>query len=97
MVWSSSWGKRVSRDIAPLLGLPQDLPYLRFGRGRPGGHSYKLPQLRKFLGELPAAVVDDEVGHDLKGPEPYSPGVFSSLVSSRKRTISEAKRSKSPR
>lgn len=30
VVWSSSWGKRASRDIAPLVGLPRDLPYLRF-------------------------------------------------------------------
>lgn len=66
IVWSSSWGKRASRDIAPLVGLPQGLPYLKFSKGRRGGHSYKLPVLQKFLGDYPAAVVDDEIGHDMK-------------------------------
>lgn len=66
IVWSSSWGKRASHDIAPLVGLPRGLPYLQFGRGRRGGHSYKLPLLSKFLGDFPAAVVDDEIGHDMR-------------------------------
>lgn len=66
IVWSSSWGKRASRDIAPLVGLPKDLPFLRFGSGRKGHHSYKLPLLRKFLAQRAAAIVDDEIGDDMR-------------------------------
>lgn len=67
IIWSSSWGKRASAKIAPLLGLPAGLPYIDFGkfpRAR-AGVSHKLPGLKGWLRNMPAAIVDDEVGEDL--------------------------------
>lgn len=65
VVWSSSWGRRASIELAPRVGLPQGLPFVSFGRrSRPGGW-WKLPGLRRFAGGRALAVVDDEVGPDL--------------------------------
>ena len=65
IVWASSWGKRASIKIGPLLGLPAGLPYIPFTAARRPGVSYKLSGLKRWLKSAPAAVVDDEVGPDM--------------------------------
>lgn len=68
ILWSSAWGRRASFKLAPMLGLPVGLPYIQFdkySRSRPD-ESYKLPGLRARLKNEPAAVVEDEVGDDLR-------------------------------
>jgi len=68
IVWASSWGKRASQKIATLVGLPRGLPFIDFEKypNSRVGESYKLPGLRTWLKSLPAAVVDDEVGEDMR-------------------------------
>lgn len=65
IVWASSWGRRASLKIGPLVGLPAGLPYIPFTAARRPGVSYKLSGLKRFLKSAPAAVVDDEVGPDM--------------------------------
>jgi hypothetical protein len=65
IVWASSWGRRASLKIGPLLGLPAGLPYIPFTAARRAGVSYKLAGLKRYLKSAPAAVVDDEVGPDM--------------------------------
>lgn len=65
IVWASSWGRRASLKIAPLVGLPPGLPYIPFTQARRPGVSYKLSGLKRWLKSAPAAVVDDEVGPDM--------------------------------
>jgi hypothetical protein len=68
LVWSSSWHKSANRWISPLVGLPSDLPWIDFGRYRPArpGESRKLPGLIAWLKDRPAAIVDDEIGLDMR-------------------------------
>lgn len=65
ILWATSWERKASEHLAPVLGLPVGLPYLRFGRHRPG-ESRKLPVLRAALKQHPAALVDDEIDQDLR-------------------------------
>lgn len=66
LVWATSWQRQASEDFGPLLGLSDDLPFLRFDRSldHPGS-SYKLPAIQRFVRDRPTAFVDDELGHDV--------------------------------
>lgn len=66
IVWASSWMRDGAESLAPLLGLPDDLPYIRFdpGADNPYG-SYKLEAVNRFVRDRPAAWVDDELGEDM--------------------------------
>ena len=63
IVWASSWMQDAAEALGPLLGLPDDLPFLRFDpeadRDAP---TYKLPVVKRFVRDRPAAWVDDELG-----------------------------------
>lgn len=68
VVWSTSWGRKASYQVAPAVGLPQGLPHIdfdRYPRARPG-ESRKMPGLRAWLKDLPVAIVDDEMGEDMR-------------------------------
>ncbi|MBN9420344.1 MAG: hypothetical protein J0I12_33155 [Candidatus Eremiobacteraeota bacterium] len=65
IVWASSWGRRASTQIAPLVGLPAGLPYVPFRSAGRAGVSYKLSGLKRWLKSAPSAIVDDEVGADM--------------------------------
>lgn len=68
LVWSSSWQGSANRWISPLVGLPYDLPWIDFGKyplAGPGA-SRKLPGLKAWLKNWPAAIVDDEIGQDMR-------------------------------
>lgn len=68
IIWSSSWGKRASYKIAPFVGLPEGLPFINFDLYPKAkvGESIKLPGLKAWLKDSPAAIVDDEIGADMK-------------------------------
>ena len=52
--------------LGPLLGLPDDLPFLRFDPDADRGvGSYKLPVVKRFVRDRPGAWVDDELGEDV--------------------------------
>ena len=49
-----------------MLGLPDDLPFLRFDPGSDrDAPTYKLPVVKHFVRDRPAAWVDDELGDDV--------------------------------
>ena len=63
LVWATTWEDDANRLIAPLIGLPTDLPVIRFGDPeRPG--TWKLPDVAAYVGDRPAAWVDDDLWGD---------------------------------
>lgn len=68
IVWSTSWQRSASYQVAPLVGLPEGLPYINFDRypAAAPGQSRKFPGLTRWLKEQAVAIVDDEIGLDLR-------------------------------
>lgn len=65
VVWATSWPPESAEEFGALLGLPADLPFLRFDSDRIQGHgNFKLAVVRGFVRYRPAAWVDDELGED---------------------------------
>jgi hypothetical protein len=60
LVWASGWEERANEHLPHLLGLPAELPFLRFSRavGRSHAH-WKLEAIDAYAGERPLAWVDD--------------------------------------
>jgi hypothetical protein len=60
LVWASGWEERANEHLPHLLGLPADLPFLRFERavGRSNAH-WKLEAIGAFARERPLAWIDD--------------------------------------
>ncbi len=60
MVWASGWEERANEHLPHLLGLPRELPFLRFARavGRANAH-WKLEAIDAYAGGRPLAWVDD--------------------------------------
>lgn len=60
LVWASGWEERANEHLPHLLGLPPELPFLRFPRavGRANAH-WKLDAIDSYAGERPLAWVDD--------------------------------------
>jgi hypothetical protein len=60
LVWASGWEERANEHLPHLLGLPPELPFLRFARtvGRANAH-WKLDAIDSYAGERPLAWVDD--------------------------------------
>ena len=63
LVWATTWEHDAPLLIAPILGLPRDLPVIEFSRGRVD-ETWKLHDVRDFVGDRPMAWVDDELGAD---------------------------------
>jgi hypothetical protein len=64
LVWCSGWEERANEHLPHLLGLPADLPFLRFSRmtGSPPARSHahwKLEAIESYAGERPLAWIDD--------------------------------------
>ena len=68
IVWSTSWQRSASYDIAPLVGLPEGLPHIDFDSfpGADPGQSRKFPGLSGWVKDRAVAIVDDEIGADLE-------------------------------
>ncbi len=60
LVWASGWEERANEHLPHLLGLPRDLPFLRFQRavGRSNAH-WKLDAIDTFAGGRALAWLDD--------------------------------------
>jgi hypothetical protein len=60
LVWASGWEERANEHLPHLLGLPPQLPFLRFARavGRANAH-WKLDAIDAYAGERALAWVDD--------------------------------------
>ena len=64
LVWATSWEHAANRALAPVLGLPE-LPVVSFaGSSAPPGRTWKLPSVKRFIGDRPMAWVDDDLGRD---------------------------------
>ena len=68
LVWATSWEHGANRLLAPLLGLPDDLPVIIWPEGaresaagpmRP--QSWKTPYVAEWVGGRPFVWIDDEV------------------------------------
>jgi hypothetical protein len=60
LVWASGWEERANEHLPHLLGLPPELPFLRFPRavGRANAH-WKLDTIDAYAGGRPLAWIDD--------------------------------------
>jgi hypothetical protein len=58
--WCSGWEEKANEHLPHLLGLPADMPFLRFDRsvGRTNAH-WKLDAIDVFAGDRPLAWIDD--------------------------------------
>jgi hypothetical protein len=58
--WCSGWEEKANEHLPHLLGLPADMPFLRFDRsvGRTNAH-WKLDAIDEFAGARPLAWIDD--------------------------------------
>ncbi len=60
LVWASGWEERANEHLPHLLGLPAELPFLRFGCavGRSNAH-WKLEAIEAYADGRPLAWIDD--------------------------------------
>ena len=60
LVWASGWEERANEHLPHLLGLPPELPFLRFERavGRSNAH-WKLDAIEAYADGRPLAWIDD--------------------------------------
>jgi hypothetical protein len=62
LIWATGWEDRANDHLPLILGLPAELPALRFdGRARFGTAHWKLEALGKYARERPLAWVDDSL------------------------------------
>lgn len=61
LVWATGWEHEAHRLLGPLLGLPE-MPVIEF-TNRPvfGVPLWKLPDVIEFVGDAPAAWIDDDI------------------------------------
>ena len=63
LVWASGWEEKANEYLPHLLGLPAELPFLRFARSRGPGTStlghWKLDAIDAYAGERALAWIDD--------------------------------------
>lgn len=63
LVWATTWEDDANTLIAPLVGLPTDLPVIAFPNPQATG-TWKLPAVAAYVGDRPAAWIDDDLGSD---------------------------------
>lgn len=63
LAWATTWGTEANRLIAPLLGLPSDLPVVPLARPRfvTTRRSWKTESIARWVGSRPFAWFDDEI------------------------------------
>jgi len=65
IVWASGWEEKAGEHLPRLLGLPAELPFLRFPRQarstRTANAHWKLEAIDAFAGPRPLAWVDDSM------------------------------------
>jgi hypothetical protein len=71
LVWASGWEERANEHLPHLLGMPPQLPFLRFARavGGRSAHStahWKLAAIEAFAGARPLAWIDDALNQECR-------------------------------
>ena len=62
LIWATGWEDRANDHLPLILGLPGELPCLRFdGRARFGTAHWKLEALERYAGDRPLAWIDDSL------------------------------------
>ena len=62
LIWATGWEDRANDHLPRILGLPGELPCLRFdGRARFGTAHWKIEALDEYAGSRPLAWVDDSL------------------------------------
>ena len=61
LVWATTWEQYANQALAPELGLGK-LPVIRFTRGKTA--TRKLDTIREWVGDRPAAWIDDDLYED---------------------------------
>jgi hypothetical protein len=63
LAWATTWGEDANRLIAPIVGLPTDLPVVPLlqPRFRIPGVFWKTEQIAEWVGPRPFAWFDDEI------------------------------------
>lgn len=62
LVWATGWEERANDYLPRILGLPEELPALRFdGRARFGTAHWKLDAISEYAAERPLAWIDDSL------------------------------------
>lgn len=64
IVWVTAWGQEANKHIAPVLGLPR-LPVIEFPP-IPFHPREKVPAVASFVGEHPAAWIDDALTQEAR-------------------------------
>lgn len=62
LVWATTWEDLANEEMGPRLGLPE-LPVVHFERSLKM-KTWKLPDVDKFVGNRPAAWIDDDLHGD---------------------------------
>jgi Swiss Army Knife RNA repair-like protein len=67
LVWASGWEDRANEHLPRLLGLPEELPVLRFdGPAQFGTAHWKLGAIDAYAGQRPLAWVDDSIDEECR-------------------------------
>ncbi|HEX6115734.1 MAG TPA: hypothetical protein VFY99_01450 [Solirubrobacterales bacterium] len=62
LVWATGWEDRANDHLPSMLGLPPDLPVLRFGgRAVFGTAHWKVDAIDEYAGDRPLAWIDDNI------------------------------------
>lgn len=61
LVWATTWGAEANRLIAPILGLPSDLPVVSQPSVLMSRRSWKAAWIVDWVGHCPFAWFDDEI------------------------------------
>lgn len=64
LVWATTWEESANRLIAPIVGLPNDLPVIPFAEPRLRHEwdiSFKSPAVARYVGSHPFAWLDDSI------------------------------------
>jgi hypothetical protein len=62
LVWASSWEADCDRLIGRVIGAPADMPFLVFAERDDKDWLWKLPAVRRFVGDRAVAWLDDDHG-----------------------------------
>ncbi len=62
LIWATGWEQRANDHLPLILGLPEELPCLRFdGRARFGSAHWKLEAIDEYARDRPLAWIDDNI------------------------------------
>jgi hypothetical protein len=62
LAWVSTWEADSNALVGPVIGAPPDLPFIEFRERTEDGWTWKLPAVRRFVGDRPVAWLDDDPG-----------------------------------